>query len=263
MNCPELENIVHAYLDGEVDLVRSLAIEQHLKECRACARICGERRSLQTAISGAWLYFDVPQGLEQRVRSALGQPKVRVTQPSAGVLQLVSAARTWHWRGLLLPFGTVALVVLLLLPLTLRHSAENRLVEEVTSAHVRSLMLNHKTDVASSDQHTVKAWFDGKLDYAPPVIDSTPGGFPLIGGRLDYVQGRPVAALVYQRHQHFINLFVWPMANDSPGRQNAFARRGHNLIYWEDSGMIFWAISDLNRAELADFARLLRQRSNP
>jgi anti-sigma factor RsiW len=266
MNCQEIENIVHAYLDGEVDLLRSLAIEQHLKACPACTGMCGEWRSLRTAIAGESLYFDAPQGLEQGVRSALGEPKAGAGQSSrtAGVRQFLAAsAPTWNWRGLLLPFGAVALVLLLLLPLTLRHSVDNRLVEELTAAHVRSLMLDHKTDVASSDQHTVKPWFDGKLDYAPPVVDLAASGFPLVGGRLDYVQSRSIAALVYQRRQHFINLFIWPASDNSPPKEKPFVQRGYNLIRWEESGMDFWAVSDLNLGELADFARLLRQRQNP
>lgn len=262
MNCAEFVNLVHPYLDDEMDLVHSLAIEQHLKECSACSRMCNEWRSLRTAISSASLYFAAPHGLEQRVRSVLPQKTFSADRlrESSNVRRLFSAAaRSWNWRGLLVPFGAVALVLLLLLPVTIRHSAENRLVEEITSAHVRSLMLDHKADIASSDQHTVKPWFDGKLEYAPPIVDLAVSGFPLVGGRLDYIQGRRVAALVYLRRQHFINLFVWPATSDSPGKEKAILRHGYNLICWEDSGMTCWAVSNLNRAELADFARLLKR----
>jgi anti-sigma factor RsiW len=118
-------------------------------------------------------------------------------------------------------------------------------------------MVDHKTDVASSDQHTVKPWFDGKLDFAPPVQDFADRGFPLVGGRLDYVHGRPVAALVYQRHKHFINVFIWPAASEGHRSEKASVLQGYNLVSWISSGMTFWAASDLNRAELEQLVQLI------
>ena len=155
------------------------------------------------------------------------------------------------------PAVGMALLLILALPLALRYSAQNRLADEIVSAHIRSLMLEHKLDVASSDQHTVKPWFDGKLDFAPPVVDLASQGFPLLGGRLDYFNGRQVAALVYQRHKHFINVFIWPVDSRAPAGGRAAARQGYNLVHWTASGMTFWAVSDLNTAELEQFAQLL------
>ncbi len=253
MSCKEIKEVIHGYLDGELDLVRSMAIEQHLKECPACVRAYQEQQSLRTAIAGGSLYFDAPRDLERRVRSA-----VRQASKAEGRAEGRHWLWNWSWPIVVVPLAAAALVMLIALPLVIRHSAEDRLAEEIVSAHVRSFMAEHKTDVASSDQHTVKPWFDGKLDFAPPVNDLADRGFPLVGGRLDYVQGRPVAALVYQRNKHFINLFIWPASSNSTIAETLAARQGYNLMHWNASGMTFWAVSDLNRADLRDFARLIR-----
>jgi anti-sigma factor RsiW len=255
MNCNEANELIHGYFDGELDLVRSLAVEQHLKDCPACAQAHRERQALRAAITAGAPYFDAPKGLGTRVRSALRQ---------ASGEGLRGGPRTrrwgwdWNWPSFLAPVATAALVLLIALPMITHRATEDRLAEEIVSAHVRSLMVDHKTDVTSSDQHTVKPWFDGKLDFAPPVVDLAEHGFPLAGGRLDYVQGRPVAALVYQRHKHFINLFIWPAPGSSERAEKMAVRQGYNLIRWNASGMSFWAASDLNRAELGEFARFFK-----
>src|SRR5262249_16137670 len=140
-----------------------------------------------------------------------------------------------------------------------RSSEETLLVNDIVSSHVRSMMANHTTDVSSSDSHTVKPWFGGKLDYSPPAKDLTEQGFRLIGGRLDYLDSRPVAALVYQRRLHLINLFVWPSNKAATREERQLARQGYNLIHWTQSGMTYWLVSDLNFAELSECARLLKE----
>jgi anti-sigma factor RsiW len=145
----------------------------------------------------------------------------------------------------------------------LQPGAEERLAREVVAAHVRSLMADHLMDIASSDQHTVKPWIAGKLDFSPPVEDLSAQGYPLAGGRLDYVGGRGVMALVYRRHAHVINLFVWPhaLAADSGVRSDSI--QGYNVAHFNRAGMAFWAASDLSRDEFKTFVGLVRDQIAP
>jgi anti-sigma factor RsiW len=252
MNCQETREIIHAYLDSELDVVHNLAVEQHLRECAVCAQTLRAQQSLRKAMSGPSLYFKAPQGLERRVRAALRA-------------EAKTQAPRWFsiWPRILAPLAAAAVVFLIALPLVMRTSSQDQLAQEIVSAHVRSLMANHLTDVASTDQHTVKPWFNGKLPFSPPVADLAAQGFPLTGGRLDYVQNRPVAALVYQHRKHFINLFVWPSNPNSSKGEDFHLQQGYNLIHWSQAGMEFWAVSDMNPHDLEDFAQLLRVGPSP
>ena len=159
------------------------------------------------------------------------------------------------------PMAAAALVLLTLVPFMRGPSTEEILTREVVSSHVRSLMANHLADIPSSDQHTVKPWFSGKLDFSPPVQDLANQGFPLVGGRLDYLNNQPVAALVYQRDKHLINLFIWPSDKGAPAEVARVTRQGYNLIHWSGSGMNFWAVSDLEERQLQEFVQLLQNDS--
>jgi anti-sigma factor RsiW len=256
MNCEEAQEVIHAYLDGELDPVHNLAVEQHLQECTACARSFQGQQSLRKVMAGGSLYFEAPKGLEQRVRSA-------VRQAGKAESPRWSWPRAWSWPRVLAPLAAAAVALLIAMPLILRTSTEDQLSQEIVSAHVRSLMANHLTDVASTDQHTVKPWFNGKLSFSPPVIDLAVQGFPLIGGRLDFVENHPVAALIYQHRLHFINLFIWPSAHVSHTAEESRSQQGYNSIHWSQGGMEYWAVSDMNQHDLRDFARLLRNESAP
>jgi len=138
-----------------------------------------------------------------------------------------------------------------------RHVSFGSIEREVVSSHIRSLMANHLTDVASTDQHTVKPWFNGKLDFSPPVSDLATSGYPLIGGRLDYLRGRPVAALVYQRRKHLINVFAWPDEGVADAETPPRTQQGYHIIHETHGGMAYWIVSDLNSDELSSFGKLL------
>ncbi len=272
MSCEETQALIHGYLDGELDLVRSMEIQRHLETCRNCALLDQNQQALRSLVRDGSLYFRAPAGLEQRIRAGLGEAHQSALEP----LRMVPPAaagpstrarrlgrRTWtpHWAWIgLAAAAAVAVIFLALLPRLSRPSGEELLADEVVSSHIRSLMPNHLTDVLSSDQHTVKPWFDGRLDFSPPVVDLGSEGFPLVGGRLDYLAGRPVAALVYGRRKHLINVFVWPSpsGSDSGPLTKVAARQGYNVVRWTKSGMTYWAVSDVNAKDLEHFAQLLR-----
>jgi len=253
LNCQTPQESIHAYVDGELDLARSLEVEQHMQECQVCAGAYRNQIALRSAFKEGSLYHSAPAGLEKRIRASLrGEAKSEVGHRLFG----------WNW----LPVG-VALACVLLMALViwqaapgLRPSGDELLAREMVSNHVRSLQLEgHRTDVISSDQHTVKPWFDGKLDFAPPVKDFSSQGFPLLGGRLEYLHNRAVAALIYQRQKHYINLYIWPAEHSNATSEVGTKRQGYNLLHWTNSGMTYWAISDLNGVELHEFARLVQE----
>jgi anti-sigma factor RsiW len=159
--------------------------------------------------------------------------------------------------------AAAAIMLLALVSVVRGPSSDDLLAREIVSSHVRSLMANHLADVLSSDHHTVKPWFAGKVNFSPPVEDLGRYGFQLMGGRLDYVDERPVAALIYQRQKHWVNLFIWPSVSDFDLGTKAVSHQGYNLIHWNKSGMTYWAVSDLNDSELQDFARLVQDQTSP
>jgi anti-sigma factor RsiW len=239
MNCDEMLPLLDGYLDGELDLALSLETERHIAACAACAAALESRRQLSSLLRTTAPYYTAPAKLRARLRAKerpLPVPRLALAFASAFLILFLG------WAVLQ----------------SLRPSGSDLIAREVEASHVRSLLANHLTDVTSTDQHTVKPWFSGKLDYSPPVRDLATQGFPLVGGRLDYLDRRPIAALVYRHRQHTINVFVWPGAKPD-GPMTSTTQDGFNLVRWSQGGMQSWAISDLNPAELQQFARLLRQ----
>lgn len=247
MNCEDVRPLLDSFADGELDLVNHVQVETHLEECFDCDHAYRDRGALKTALADNELYFRAPTELRSKIRSALSEA---TTEPFY--------KRFFKWRWM--PTVAAAAIFGLALVLTftiLRPSAnpDELLANEIVSAHVRSMMVGdpHLMDVASTDQHTVKPWFEGKLDFSPPVIDLGQKGFSLIGGRLDYAGGRPIAALVYQRRLHVINVFVYPSQEGNTGAVTSI-RQGFNIVRWTRNGMTFWAVSDLNAGELQELA---------
>lgn len=245
MNCQETRTQLHAYLDGELDLNRSLGVEAHLRDCYDCSRAYDGLRMLQQSLRNDSLRFQPSADFEKRVRSIV-------------VRESGDRSFTFRWQWLIPTLVAAALLAVFGVYLVTRTSADDLVSSEIVSSHVRSLMSpSHLIDVPSEDPHTVKPWFDGKLDFSPPVKDLTAQGFTLIGGRLDYIANRPVAVLIYQGRKHVINVFVWAAANGET-QPAAQLRQGYNLIHWTKSGMTYWAVSDLNLAELQQLAEELQ-----
>lgn len=246
MSCRETQELLHGYIDGQLDLVRSLEMERHFRECSACSRDYENLRGMRSAMSGSLPYFKAPAGLERRLHARLraetGTGRIAVPWKWAAVAAMLVLTAAVTWRTTLLT-----------------HRPAEVLAEEVVSGHVRSLMAEHLTDVPSSDRHTVKPWFNGKLDFSPAVGDFPDRGFSLAGGRLDYLDGRSVAALVYHRRQHIINLFVWPAREQADSEIHATDRQGYHALHWTKGHMNYWAVSDLNARELGEFAELVRK----
>jgi anti-sigma factor RsiW len=244
MTCRETKNLLNAYVDGELDSAGSLGVEKHVQGCASCLTDAENLHALASAIENGGLRFTAPQRLKTNVQAALREANPAPTR----------SIFNWRWGS-----AVAAAVLIVVVSMQWLKPSQETLVNEIVSSHVRSMMANHITDVASSDRHTVKPWFSGKLDYSPPVKDLTDQGFRLLGGRLDYVDSRPVAALVYQRSQHLINLFVWPSNNTVTKQEDQLTRQGYNLIHWTQSGMSYWLVSELNLAELGECARLLKE----
>ncbi len=253
MNRDHVLHLLNGYIDGELDLVNSLDIEEHLKTCASCSQQYQQLLALHQLTAEADLLYAAPAGLEKRVRATVR----KANPPPAALPAWLADAARW----LLPAAGLLVLVVLAVVIFRGSLIPPNPnvvLAAEVQSAHIRSLMGNHLTDVTSSDQHTVKPWFNGKLDFSPPVVDLASQGFPLIGGRLDALDGHPVAALVYQRNKHLINLFIWPSGDNAPGVQSS-TDNGYHLFHWIQGGMAYWAISDLESSQLQAFVKLVQE----
>ena len=239
MTCDEAEILLHALIDGELDAGHAREVEAHIASCPRCAAQFEAYREMSKAVAGAGLRYAAPPPLRRRIEASLPQAQMPSRRAVLRGFAMGSAA------SVIAATGLVAII--------LRNDDAQRIESEIVSAHLRSLQAGHLTDVLSTDQHTVKPWFNGKLDVSPPVVDLTAQGFTLIGGRLDYVDARAIAAIVYRRRAHVINLFVSQTASTERQSAKMETIQGFNIRRWSDRGLNYWAVSDLAKDELAEF----------
>jgi anti-sigma factor RsiW len=248
VNCESARTTVHGYFDGELDAVRALEFERHLKTCSECQSSMKQLQSLHASLQQTGIYEHASPRLERHIREQLSLTGEReaVRRPE----------RSWF---LMPAFAVLAIVLVFWVALRLvqPHTESARVTAELIDAHVRSLQPGHLMDVQSTDQHTVKPWFDGKLDFVPPVGDYSQDGFPLLGGRLDVVGGHSIAALVYGRRKHFINLFVWPNDKRVTSSDGTGSREGYNWLSWTAGDMHFCLVSDASTNDLQQLKELI------
>jgi anti-sigma factor RsiW len=251
MNCAEFEVLLHALIDGELDAGHAREVEAHAAECSACAEKLASFRAMRDAISAAALKEPAPAHLRSRIEASMAVPAT----PSTTAQGFFRPSRRGFFGGFALGSALSAAVAASLVLTVMRDNQQQVVADEFVSAHIRSLQAGHLMDVETSDQHTVKPWFNGRVDVAPPVVDLTAEGFTLLGGRLDYIDGQPVAAIVYQRRKHLINLFVAQRLGAKRGGALSQSIQGYNVRHWSQDGLDFWAVSDLAGDELDEFVQ--------
>ena len=247
MSCSEHEALLSAHLDGELDARATARIEAHLAGCASCAARARELAELSRAVREQASRPEPSDALRRRLAASLRTeraPRAPLRAVSIATHALAAAA-----AGMLAWIAASSWV---------RPTQEQRIGEDVISAHVRSLLADHLTDVTSSDRHTVNPWFQGKLDFAPGARDHAERGYALEGGRLDYVAGTVVASIVYRHGPHAMNLFVWPSEASSDGPPERYAARGFHAVHWESGGLEHWLVSDADEKTLQELAGLLR-----
>lgn len=253
MNCDVAHTTLHGYLDGELDAVRAAEFERHLETCQECLATLEAQQSLRASLRQGGLYERAPASLRKKIRGDFA------ATPGAVAIPFPSRwSATWRSLAVAAALIILAFAGWRVLPGVRGNDDQALLAAEIVDAHLRSLQLTHLTDVASSDQHTVKPWFDGKLDFSPPVRDFVAQGFPLVGGRIDVLHGRSVAVLVYGRRKHVINVFIWPTAERGAAPQVG-TNLGYHWIEWTNGGMALYAVSDAAKEDLDSLARLFME----
>lgn len=251
---PEIEALqLNAFVDCELDLTSRLEIEKRVREDAILrARVDGLHQ-LREAVRENAAYHTAPPALRERVATTVAPQLAARTRPSASN---VATLRWLGWRPMVVSIGLVAAVAVAITPAWLHSARESRLAEEVIASHVRATLGQHLVDVASSDHHIVKPWLSAKLDFSPPVRELQLPGSVFLGGRVDYLDGRPVAALVYRQGAHVVSSFVWPTTVADSAAVFSM-ERGYQVARWARGGMNHWVISDVNRQEFEAVVRAL------
>jgi anti-sigma factor RsiW len=255
-SCAEWDAMIHGFLDDELDAVHSLQLEQHLAGCPHCTYQLERFQALKQVVAQKGVRWQTPDHVRAQVlaavsREAAAQARNASTTQHANGFSMLGFIRQWMF----IPSLAALAASLFLVVAPMNHNSS--LEDEIVASHVRSLLVDHLTDVKTSDQHTVKPWFNGKIDFSPPVVDLASEGFPLVGGRVDYIGGRVVAALVYRRQAHLINVFVWPASSVDA----TTARDGYNMERWNEGGLTFWAVSDVEAADVSKFRKIFTEQT--
>jgi anti-sigma factor RsiW len=248
MRCEEACELISALVDHELPGKGEFELLQHIELCPMCARRVGDYRRMGRHIAGG--YQQAPEGLSEKIRASIARERLADC-----------TTRTFNWHPmmrqaavLLCAIGLSALTTWYVMRSSEGHAS---LQHDVLAAHIRWLVQDRPIQVASSDGHTVKPWFNGRVDFAPPVKDLTANGFPLIGGRVDFVDDRRVAAVVYQRRERVITVFMWPDTGSELHGAQLIAANGYNIVTWGALGTVYWAVSDLNAVEMSELQNLL------
>lgn len=247
MKCNEVNAALNAYVDGELSSAQMQQVDEHLRSCANCSEEYRDLNDFKNTINYSEIYDSAPAHLKEQVSTSLKE------------------IENSNFSGLGFPAVFAYSIPALLLGLVIGWAAMSQfdtedtgdnLLESLTSAHIHSLMANHLVDIASSDSHTVKPWFHGQLDFSPPVHDLTQQGYPLLGGRLEYLAKSSAAALIYRHRQHTINLFIRPKSLQAINVGSA-EYNGYHIFHWNDESLSYWAVSDLNLSDLNNFKELL------
>ena len=255
--CPDREAMLQALLDGELDAANALPVEAHLATCQGCAAHYATLQALRERLATPGITPEAPVRLRETIEAMIAaesrpRPRLRDGARDAVRRGWTGLAAGWASAGAMAAVAASLLVVQL-------QAAGPGLEDQLVADHVRSTLVTHLIDVATSDRHVVKPWFNGKIDFAPPVVDLAEEGYPLAGGRLDYIERRTTAALVYRRRAHVINLFIWP--GQAPPQPELIRREGYSLIRWGHGGLVFWAVSDIDVGDLETFQKLFAGRT--
>jgi anti-sigma factor RsiW len=251
MNCEQSQQLIHAYLDQELDAANAIAVEQHLQTCSACQRDYTQLVLLGESLRDTLPYHSTPEQLRASILAGFEhvEPTPVVPKPVRYVTTLALAAA----------FSFCLVIVGLLFYRD--HQRESMLIDEVLAGHVRALNTQRLTEIDSSDTQKLKPWFTSKLNYSPKVYNLAAQGFALLGGRLDYLQQRHVASMAYRYNEHIIDLYTWPSPDVADAAQELHSKNGYKLLYWCQDSMNYWVVSDLDSDELRKFATLLQQKA--
>lgn len=257
----EWNDLLHGFIDGELDTANATRFEAHLATCPECANEMENALMVKRLSAREGVKWQAPDAVHARVQAALSLEQAMTARARAATQQTENPwQRAWRFvREWSFVPSFAVLAASLMLVLNVPQQSQS-IEDQLLASHVRSMLADHLTDVLTSDQHTVKPWFNGKIDFSPPVVDLATQGFPLVGGRVDYLDGRVVAALIYRRHGHVINLFIWPGAS---GAHGSAEKDGYNFVEWHADGLVFWAVSDVTAPDLSAFRDDFTRATNP